>query len=87
MKTTFLIAAFSLLASLSSFAQEQNVAAACKKDCPKATNNEEAHKCAEKKGRLNKEFKKTQCWEVNEKYEAAQAKAKGSSEAAEKDTH
>ena len=68
----------SLLISLSSYAQENSdVVAACKKDCPKATTNEEAHKCAEKKGRLNKEFRKSQCWEVNEKYEAAQAKEKG----------
>lgn len=87
MKTTILLAAFSLLTSLPSLAQEHDVAAACKKDCPKATNNEDAHKCAEKKGRLNKEFRKSQCWEVNEKYEAAQAKAKGSSEGAEKETH
>lgn len=85
MKTTFLLAAFSLLASFPSYGETAlDVAAACKKDCPKATNNEEAHKCAEKKGRLNKEFRKSQCWEVNEKYEAAQAKEKGSSEGAEK---
>lgn len=88
MKTTLLLAAFSLFTSFPSLAQEQaDVVAACKKDCPKATNNEDAHKCAEKKGRLNKEFKKSQCWEVNEKYEAAQAKEKGSSEGAKKDSH
>ncbi len=87
MKTTLLIAAFTLLTSLPSLAQENDVVAACKKDCPKAANNEEAHKCAEKKGRLNKEFRKSGCWEVNEKYEAAQAKAKGSSEASEKENH
>lgn len=88
MKTTFLFAASLLLASLSSYGETAfDVAAACKKDCPKATNNEEAHKCAEKKGRLNKEFRKSQCWEVNEKYEAAQAKGKGSSESTEQDTH
>lgn len=84
MKTTLLIATFALFTALPSFAQEQfDVVAACKKDCPKAKNNEDAHKCAEKKGRLNKEFRKSQCWEVNEKYEAAQAKGLG----AEKDTH
>jgi hypothetical protein len=88
LKTTLLIAALSLFMSLPSFAQEQfDVVAACKKDCPKAKNNEDAHKCAEKKGRLNKEFRKSQCWEVNEKYEATQAKEKGSGESAEKDTH
>lgn len=88
MKTTLLLAAFSLFTSLPSFAQEQlDVVAACKKDCPKATINEDAHKCAEKKGRLNKEFRKSQCWEVNEKYEASQAKEKGSSEGAKKDSH
>lgn len=41
----------------------------CKKDCPKAKTNDEAHKCAEKKGRLNKGFRKSQCWDINEKYE------------------
>ncbi len=82
MKATLILTSLSLLISLSSYAQESaDVVAACKKDCPKATNNEEAHKCAEKKGRLNKEFRKSQCWEVNEKYEAAQAK--GKSEGAE----
>ncbi len=84
MKTTLLLTAFSFFISFSSFAQDQvDVVTACKKDCPKATSNEDAHKCAEKKGRLNKEFRKSQCWEVNEKYEAAQAKEKG----AEKDAH
>jgi len=88
LKTTFLIATLSLFTSFPSFAQEQtDVVTACKKDCPKAKNNEEAHKCAEKKGRLNNEFRKSQCWEVNEKYEAGQAKEKGSSEGAEKDNH
>lgn len=87
MKTTLLVVALSLFTSLPSFAQDHDVVAACKKDCPKAKNNEEAHKCAEKKGRLNKEFRKSGCWEVNEKYEAAQAKEKGSSDSAEKDTH
>lgn len=48
----------------------------CKKDCPKAANDEEAHKCAEKIGKLNKEFKKGKCWDQNEKYEAAQANKK-----------
>lgn len=46
-----------------------SVVAACKSDCPKAKSDEEAHKCAEKKGRLNKDFRKTKCWEVNEEYE------------------
>jgi hypothetical protein len=52
-----------------------NLVEICKKDCPKAKNDEEAHKCAEKIGKLNKEFRKSQCWEVNEKYEAAAGKA------------
>ena len=80
MKSTLIFTALSLLISFSSYAQESiDVAAACKKDCPKAKDNEEAHKCAEKKGRLNKEFRKSHCWEVNEKYESAQAKEKGHS--------
>lgn len=41
----------------------------CKKDCPQAKTDEEAHKCAERKGRLNKDFRKSKCWEVNEEYE------------------
>lgn len=83
-----LISALSLFVSFPVFAEEQfDVVAACKKDCPKAKNNDEAHKCAEKKGRLNKEFRKSQCWEVNEKYEALQSKEKGSGEGAEKDSH
>lgn len=45
----------------------------CKKDCPKAKSDEDAHKCAEKIGKLNKEFRKGKCWEENEKYEASQA--------------
>jgi hypothetical protein len=42
----------------------------CKTDCPKAKDNEDAHACAEKLGRLNKEFRKSKCWDENEKYEA-----------------
>jgi hypothetical protein len=83
LKSIILIAAISIFTSSHSFAQEHDVVAACKKDCPKASNNEEAHKCAEKKGRLNKDFRKSHCWEVNEKYEAVQAK-KGSGENLEK---
>lgn len=54
---------------------EWNLVELCKKDCPKATNDEEAHKCAEKVGKLNKEFRKSKCWESNEKYEASKEKA------------
>lgn len=53
---------------------EWNLIEHCKKDCPKAKSDEEAHKCAEKIGKLNKEFRKGKCWEENEKYEAAQKK-------------
>jgi len=60
-----------------SFANETkspwNLVELCKKECPKATNDEEAHKCAEKIGKLNKEFRKSKCWESNEKYEASKA--------------
>jgi hypothetical protein len=52
-----------------------NLVEVCKKDCPKAKNDEEAHKCAEKIGKLNKEFRKSPCWDANEKYEAASGKA------------
>lgn len=51
-----------------------NLVELCKKDCPKAKSDEEAHKCAEKIGKLNKEFRKGQCWEANEKFEAAASK-------------
>lgn len=56
---------------VTAFANENaaNLVAVCKEDCPKAKTDEEAHKCAEKKGRLNKEFRKSKCWEVNEEYE------------------
>jgi hypothetical protein len=54
---------------------EWNLVELCKKDCPKATNDEEAHRCAEKVGKLNKEFRKGKCWESNEKYEASKEKA------------
>lgn len=74
---TVLIAALTLFISISALAEEKlDVVAACKADCPKVKTNEEAHKCAEKKGRLNKDFRKSKCWEVNEKYEAAEAKEK-----------
>lgn len=73
-----LITSMALFISCSLYAQEKiDVVAACKADCPTAKDNAEAHKCAEKKGRLNKAFKKSKCWEVNEKYEEAQAKATG----------
>ncbi|HMN67487.1 MAG TPA: hypothetical protein PKC28_03015 [Bdellovibrionales bacterium] len=48
-----------------------DVMAACKAECPQAKSNDDAHKCAEKKGRLNKEFRKSKCWEVNEEFEKA----------------
>lgn len=79
MKTFFLISAFAFgLTQLPAFAAEEssNLVATCKADCPKAKTDEEAHKCAEKKGRLNKEFRKSKCWEVNEEYEK-KAAAKG----------
>lgn len=41
----------------------------CKQECPKAKTDEDAHKCAEKNGRLNKDFRKSKCYEANEKYE------------------
>lgn len=65
------------------FAQEtkedlgKNLVEACKTDCPKAKTADETHKCAEKKGRLNKDFRKSKCWEINEEYEK---KAGGSSD-------
>ena len=41
----------------------------CQKHCKKAKTPEKIHKCIEKKGRLNKSFRNTTCWEVNEIYE------------------
>lgn len=84
MKILFVIAGLALsLSHLQGFANEDSanlVVTACKADCPKAKTDEEAHKCAEKKGRLNKEFRKSKCWEVNEEYE----KKAAASAAAEK---
>lgn len=61
--------------SFASLAEETksqwNLVEHCKKDCPKAKSDEDAHKCAEKIGKLNKEFRKGKCWEENEKYEAS----------------
>ena len=63
------------LISFASFAEDtktqRNLVEHCKKDCPKAKSDEDAHKCAEKIGKLNKEFRKSKCWEENEKYEAS----------------
>lgn len=66
---------FSSVSLADSAKSEWNLVELCKKDCPKAKSDEEAHKCAEKIGKLNKEFRKSQCWEANEKYEAAAPKA------------
>lgn len=46
-----------------------DVVTACKKHCPDAKTNAEAHECAERKGKIRKSFKKTNCWDVNEQYE------------------
>ncbi|MBX3022767.1 MAG: hypothetical protein KF799_13925 [Bdellovibrionales bacterium] len=48
-----------------------DVLSACKNDCKKATSAKEAHECAEKKGRLNKQFRDSSCYKVNEEYEKA----------------
>ena len=70
LKLVILTLAFSFIQT-TAFASETSpgVVEACKADCPKAKTDEDAHKCAEKKGRLNKEFRKSKCWEVNEEYE------------------
>jgi hypothetical protein len=56
---------------LVSAGSELDLVKICKQECPKAKTNEEAHKCAEKNGRLNKDFRKSKCWEENEKYESS----------------
>jgi len=48
----------------------------CKKHCPNAKTNAETHECAERKGKIRKSFKKTKCWDINEKYEDLIAKSK-----------
>lgn len=48
-----------------------DVLSACKSDCNKAKTAAEAHECAEKKGRLNKSFRDSPCYKVNEDYEKA----------------
>ena len=57
-------------------AEKVPVVSACKKHCPEAKTNAEAHECAERKGKIRKSFRKTNCWDVNEKYEDLMAKAK-----------
>lgn len=72
MKILFVTVGLALsLSHLQALANEDSASlvTTCKADCPKARTDEEAHKCAEKKGRLNKEFRKSKCWEVNEEYE------------------
>lgn len=71
MKAMLLMIGFVSALGVRARAEERNwnLVELCKKDCPKAASDEEAHKCAEKKGRLNKEFRKSKCWEVNEEYE------------------
>lgn len=79
MKILFAILGLSFsLSHFQAFANEETVSlmATCKADCPKAKTDEEAHKCVEKKGRLNKEFRKSKCWEVNEEYEKKAAALK-----------
>lgn len=91
MKRTLVVALtlFSTL-SLGAFAQDtkpkghaQPIVDACFEDCKDAINaaSEEgkadaAHNCAEKKGRLNKAFRKSKCWDVNEVYEKEKAALK-----------
>lgn len=43
----------------------------CKKECPDAKSNNEAHECAEDKAKDTdgEAFKKGKCWLENEKYE------------------
>ena len=75
MSHIFLGILVSLSMSFPAFAAEAksewNLVKHCKKDCPKAKTDEDAHKCAEKIGKLNKEFRKGKCWEENEKYEVS----------------
>ncbi len=47
----------------------ENLVKHCQKHCKKQKTPEKIHKCVEKKGRLNKKFRKTKCWEVNEIFE------------------
>ena len=51
------------LVSLNAFADEaaDNMVKNCQKYCKKAKTPEKIHKCIEKKGRLNKAFRKTKC--------------------------
>lgn len=60
------------------------IVAACSADCPEAAKAgapkaqaDATHKCAEKKGRLNKAFRRSKCWEVNEVYEKELAATQG----------
>lgn len=70
---TFVLSSLALL-STSAHAKEKaklpDLVKTCKKDCPDAKNNNEAHECAEDKAKADGEkFKKSKCWIENEKYE------------------
>lgn len=77
--TTILMSLIGMLAIRSAVVAEEkaqaktlpDVLTACKDDCKKATTAAQAHECAEKKGRLNKQFRDTPCYKVNEEYEKA----------------
>ncbi|MBY0316288.1 MAG: hypothetical protein K2Q26_12250 [Bdellovibrionales bacterium] len=94
MKPGLFIAVLFIFSGFSAVAQNgavgkpsQDIISACHNDCKDAINAatedgkaQAAHECAEKKGRLNKVFKKSKCWEINEIYEKEIAEKKKSVE-------
>lgn len=72
-----LIAALALFPGTPAFSKDKAAAKLpdlvkiCKKDCPEAKTNNDAHECAEDKakGAEGKQFKKSKCWTENERYE------------------
>ncbi|WP_162929518.1 hypothetical protein [Halobacteriovorax sp. BALOs_7] len=78
MKKTAILIGLTLGFSLISASADEitdNFVKHCQKHCKKQKTPEKIHKCIEKKGRLNKKFRKTKCWEVNEIFEKKDEKS------------
>ena len=72
MKKTAILIGLTLGLSISTVSADEkteNLVKHCQEYCKKQKTPEKIHKCVEKKGRLNKKFRKTKCWEVNEIFE------------------
>jgi len=78
MKMTAILIGLTLgfsLVNASADVETENFVKHCQEYCKKQKTPEKIHKCVEKKGRLNKKFRKTKCWEVNEVFEKKDKKS------------